>query len=71
MSDKFLILVVAGITAFCGLLAFGLVVSAPDPTLFFERAFNSMLSLFTLGVGAIFGLLRNGRNVRKENKFPD
>jgi hypothetical protein len=65
MTDKFLILVVAGVTVFCGLLVCGLAVSAPDPALFFERAFNSVLSLFTLGVGAIFGLLHNGRSVPK------
>lgn len=64
MSDKFLILVVAGLTVFCGLLAVVLARAAPDPALFFERAFNSVLSLFTLGVGAIFGLLRNGRSKR-------
>jgi hypothetical protein len=46
-------------------LVCGLAVSAPDPALFFERAFNSVLSLFTLGVGAIFGLLHNGRSVPK------
>lgn len=65
MTDKFLILIVLGLTFFCGLLAVALAVAAPDPSLYFERAFNGMLSLFTLGVGAVFGLLRNGKGAAK------
>ena len=65
MTDKFLLLVVLGLTAFCGLLAICLAIFGPDAALYYERAFNGMLSLFTLGVGAVFGLLGKGSGAAK------
>jgi hypothetical protein len=47
---------VLSLTAFCGALAVAIAFLAADPV-FVDRAFNTFLGLFTLGVGTVIGLL--------------
>jgi hypothetical protein len=66
MNDRLIFVAVIAFTLLCGTLTVWIAMISPDPAPpFLDRAFNTCIGLFTLGVGAIFGLLR-GRSKPSE-----
>jgi len=66
MNNRFLLifLAVVALTLLCGALTATIAIISPDPPPpFLDRAFNTCIGLFTLGVGAIFGLLGGRSNL--------
>jgi hypothetical protein len=59
MRDRFTIvlLTVVCLTVVCGGLALAIAFTVPAPTPLLERAFNTLVEMFSVGAGAIFGLL--------------
>ena len=56
MNDRFvpIFITVVALTIFCGAIAIGIAILAPDPaSSFLDRIFDASIGLFTLGVGTI------------------
>lgn len=71
MKDRFVIVLsaVLGLTLLCVVLALLVAVTYPTPSPLVERIFNSLLEMFGVGAGTIFGLLA-GNAMARQRRTP-